>query len=355
MAKTPFETGIPRGATSFYDFSQGDGPVQSTGDNNSSNGNQQPPSSAIPPLTGSAGTPSTVKTTTSSSPSQFNGKSYDELEDFLRNQMKSVKTETPKERERREKREKNIGFLARLADGLRTFHTAYAQARGVNPMELPSMSAKAQERFDEAKAEREQEEGKAMNYALALERLNSGRAQQDYQQKMLDLRQQQQDRLDKQEETNRDIANAKVKYYEAQSNKNDEQAAYWKTKADLLERGWPQEQAEKAAKIAESKAKAAKYNHDANAPYKTGGGSSRGGKGSSGGRFPWYDKNGNRHYAKTEAEARQWLKQNGTYVDDYSTSSSTNGYTTTTSKRRSGWHSRNPKGHNNLNSLMKNW
>ena len=150
-------------------------------------------------------------------------------------------------------------------------------------MELPSISEKAQERIDKARLEREKNTDRLMNYVITLDKLNSSKAQADYQQKILAIRQQQQDRLDKQEETNRSIAEAKVKYYEAQGNKNDEQAAYWKTKAELLERGWPQEQAEQAARIEERKARTAKYSHDAKAPYRTGGGSSSGGRSSSGG------------------------------------------------------------------------
>ena len=148
-------------------------------------------------------------------------------------------------------------------------------------MDLPSISEKAQERIDKARQEREKNADRLINYVITLDKLNSSKAQSEYQQKTLAIRKQQQDRLDKQEETNRSIAEAKVKYYEAQSNKNDEQAAYWKTKAELLERGWPQEQAEQAARIEERKARAAKLRHDTVAPHKGGGGSRGGSRGGS--------------------------------------------------------------------------
>ena len=73
---------------------------------------------------------------------------YAEMEDFLRKQMQDIKVETPEEREKRERREKQKSFLARLADGLGSFHRAFSYARGVQPMDLPNMSAKAQERFE---------------------------------------------------------------------------------------------------------------------------------------------------------------------------------------------------------------
>lgn len=215
----------------------------------------------------------------------FHGTTIGDVEDFLKGRIEHYKSleESEEDRQKREKRERRYKNLAAIGDILGSFHKAYSHARGVKPMELPSMSAKARERFDKAKAERDKDNDRLMNYVITLDKLNSSKAQSDYQQKTLAIRQQQQDRLDKQEETNRSIAEAKVKYYEAQSNKNDEQAAYWKTKAELLERGWPQEQAEQAARIEERKARDAKYNHDANAPYRTGGSSSSGGRSSGGG------------------------------------------------------------------------
>ncbi|MBP7857089.1 MAG: hypothetical protein KAZ98_04360 [Prevotella sp.] len=222
-------------------------------------------------------TPSSLKSKPYTNPDEtFHGTTIGDVEDFLRGRIEHYKSleESEEDRQKREKRERRYKNLAAIGDILGSFHKAYSHARGIEAMELPSISEKAQERIDKARQEREKNADRLMNYVITLDKLNSSKAQSDYQQKTLAIRQQQQDRLDKQEETNRSIAEAKVKYNEAQSNKNDEQAAYWKTKAELLERGWPQEQAEQAARIEERKARAAKYNHDANAPYRTGGRSS---------------------------------------------------------------------------------
>lgn len=297
MATKPFGTTIPRGATSFYDFSQNDDgqqpgvtPTQDDG----GNGTPAPPS-----LAGNSGSSSSTSTTTTppttsslksksyTNPDEtFHGTTIGDVEDFLRGRIEHYKSleESEEDRQKREKRERRYKNLAAIGDILGSFHKAYSHARGVEAMDLPSISEKAQERIDKARLEREKNADRLMNYVITLDNLNSSKAQSDYQQKTLAIRQQQQDRLDKQEETNRSIAEAKVKYYEAQSNKNDEQAAYWKTKAELLERGWPQEQAEQAARIEERKARAAKYSHDANAQYRTGGRSSSGGRLSSGGK-----------------------------------------------------------------------
>ena len=284
MVTKPSGTTIPRGATSFYDFSQIDDGQQSgatTAHQDEGSGTPAPPPLATPTLNGNNGnSSSSSSTTTTSSPTSeneikskpytnpdetFHGTTIGDVEDFLKGRIEYYKSleESEEDRQKREKRERRYKNLAAIGDILGSFHKAYSHSRGVEAMELPSISEKAQERIDKARLEREKNADRLMNYVITLDKLNSSKAQNDYQQKSLDIKQQQQDRLDKQEETNRNIAEAKVKYYEAQSNKNDEQAAYWKTKAELLERGWPQEQAEQAARIEERKARAAKYSHDA--------------------------------------------------------------------------------------------
>ena len=174
MATTPFGTTIPRGATSFYDFSQGDdgqGQPGATPTNDDGDGTPAPPSLATPPLVGNGGSSSstTTTTTTTTSPyAQFKGNNYEELEEFLRGQMDAIKPETKEEREKREKREKRVGFLARLAEGLGTFHTAFSHARGIKAMEMPKMSAKAKELFEKAKAQRDKDNDRLVNYAITL-------------------------------------------------------------------------------------------------------------------------------------------------------------------------------------------
>ena len=273
MVTKPSGTTIPRGATSFYDFSQIDDGQQSgatTAHQDEGSDTPAPPPLATPTLNGNNGSSPTgekeIKSKTYTNPDEtFHGKTIGDVEDFLRGRIEYYKSleESEEDRQKREKRERRYKNLAAIGDILGSFHKAYSHSRGVDAMELPSISERAQERIDKARLEREKNADRLMNYAITLDKLNSSKAQNDYQQKSLDIKQQQQDRLDKQEETNRNIAEAKVKYYEAQSNKNDEQAAYWKTKAELLERGWPQEQAEQAARIEERKARAAKYSHDA--------------------------------------------------------------------------------------------
>lgn len=122
---------------------------------------------------------STSTTTTTREPVyKFSGNNYAELEDFIRQQMKENPPESLEEREKREKREKSLGFLARLADGLGTLHTAYSYARGVKAMDMPNFTAKTQERIDKAKAERERNQDRYLNYAIQLGNLKD--KQQDF-------------------------------------------------------------------------------------------------------------------------------------------------------------------------------
>ena len=174
MATNPFGTTIPRGATSFYDFSQNDDgqqPGVTSTQDDGENGTPAPPSLATPTLNGNSGSSSSTSTTTTTVTSpyaQFKGNNYAELEEFLRGQMDAIKPETKEEREKREKREKRIGFLARLAEGLGTFHTAFSHARGIKAMDMPKMSAKAKELFEKAKAQRDKDNDRLVNYAITL-------------------------------------------------------------------------------------------------------------------------------------------------------------------------------------------
>lgn len=174
MATNPFGTTIPRGVTPFYDFSQNNDGGQPGATNTPYDGGNvtpAPPSLATPTLNGNSGSSSSTSTTTTTVTSpyaQFKGNNYAELEEFLRGQMDAIKPETKEEREKREKREKRIAFLARLAEGLGTFHTAFSHARGIKAMDMPKMSAKAKELFEKAKAQRDKDNDRLVNYAITL-------------------------------------------------------------------------------------------------------------------------------------------------------------------------------------------
>lgn len=246
----PSGSEIPRGATSFYDFSQNDDggqPGATSTQDGEENGTPAPPSLATPTLNGNSGSSSSstsTPTTTVTSPyAQFNGSNYDELEKYLRSQMESVKPETDEEREKRERREKRIGFLARLADGLGTFHTAFSHVRGEKPMDMPAMSAKARERFEKARLAREKDRDRLANYALSLgkigdsDRLFKFRVAQAEQQQRNADRLYDADREDKARrlEIEAKVADARAAAYEAQGDVYAAQAERDKAQARRLE------------------------------------------------------------------------------------------------------------------------
>ena len=115
---------------------------------------------------------------------------YGRAFDILGSYMSAIKEETKEEREKRERREKRQKTLAGIADALGSFHRAYSYGRGVQPMDLPqSVSAKAQERIDKAKALREKQREQMLNYAITMGKLKD--AERRWQAERADARQKQ--------------------------------------------------------------------------------------------------------------------------------------------------------------------
>lgn len=172
------DTTTPRHATSFYDLSGEYGqqpptpPTEEQPEDDKPAGASapQPPSTATPTLTESGGgTTTTTKTTVSGNPyAQFKGNNYDDVIGFIKDRMADYKPETKEEKEKREKREKRTMFLANIANVLGSMHKAYSYQRGVKPMDLPDISGKMRERFEKAKADRDKDADRMLNYAVTL-------------------------------------------------------------------------------------------------------------------------------------------------------------------------------------------
>lgn len=211
---------LPRGATSFYNF----------------NDEQQPqiqPQEDDKPLGGNSSS-STTKTTTTvaSNPyAQFKGNNYKDVEDFIRSRIDEYTPETKEEREKRERREKRTMFLANIANVLGDMHKAYSYQRGVAPMDVPDISAKARERFEKAKAEREKDADRMLNYAITLGKLKD--ADRDFNFKVTQTEQQQknwQQQYDAGRQDRADDVEYRKKRAEAQDNQWQQQFDYTKEK-----------------------------------------------------------------------------------------------------------------------------
>ena len=219
-------TVTPQGVTPIYDFSrlEDDGnPTGAATVTQQSGQVQQTKPEGKPAGTTAGGTSSTTTTTTTVSGqpySQFSGNNYADLENFIRGQMDATELEDEEKRKKREKREKQTAFLARLADGLSTFHTAYSHARGVKPMDLPNMSVNAQKRFDKAKADREKEQDRWINYATQLGKIKD--ANRDFSFKV-EQAQHQQNNWERKFGADREDRAEDVNYRNQRAAKSDEQ------------------------------------------------------------------------------------------------------------------------------------
>ena len=167
----------------FYDFTQNDDGQQSgatTAHEDERSGTPAPPPLATPTLKGNNGSSPTgekeIKSKTYTNPDEtFHGKTIGDVEDFLRGRIEYYKSleESEEDRQKREKRERRYKNLAAIGDILGSFHKAYSHSRGVDAMELPSISERAQQRIDKARLEREKNADRLMNYAITLDKLNS--------------------------------------------------------------------------------------------------------------------------------------------------------------------------------------
>ncbi len=174
-------------------------------------------------------TTTTTDTTTYTPYEQFKGNNYAELEDYLRNQLIDEKPETKEEREKREKREKRIGFLARIADGLGTLHTAFSHARGVKPMDMPQMSARATELYEKAKREREKDKDRYMNYAITLGKIRDANRDFGFKKEQAKLQQQ---NADRQYQFQQDRAKADDDKWQKKYDADQEQAKWQRAHGD---------------------------------------------------------------------------------------------------------------------------
>lgn len=257
----------------------------------------------------------------------FHGDNYEEVENFLNRQVYDYKPETSEETEKRERSEKQLGFLARVADGLGTFHTAYSHARGVKPMEMPKMSAKATERYERAKAAREAEKDRYFNYAFKLGQI---RENEDKDRRAFEEQKQRtrlaDDKGKREQEEHKWLAVLqpdKRREQAGRANKAESEAKTAGIKSKYAEKKEQQElknlqEREKLIGAQTNNANANARAHDRSNPSP----------------FRAYDKNGKAHHFPNEASAILFATQEGTLGSTSTTSSSrsvgNNGVTKTT-------------------------
>ena len=235
--------------------------------------------------------------------------------------------------ERAAKQRKRAMLWAAIGDGVSSLANLYYTTKGAPSAYDPrtSLSKQAQERYDYLDELARRDRQQRIAY---VERERARQAQEDYQNTMLGIRQQ----------AAEEEANARRLKALQEADRWNKKFAFDKQvhNDNIVEKG----------KDRKSRENIAKGNNESRITVagmrKSGGGGSRGSGGAHSGGIPWYDKHGGLHYAKTEAEAKQNAKANGTYQEDYTTTTSKGQDSlglprTTTTTRASGWHSKKPE------------
>lgn len=231
------------------------------------------------------------------------------------------------------KQRKRAMLWAAIGDGVSSLANLYYTTKGAPSAYDPrtSLSKQAQERYDYLDELARRDRQQRIAY---VERERARQAQEDYQNTMLGIRQQ----------AAEEEANARRLQALLDADRWNKKFAFDKQvhNDNIVEKG----------KDRKSRENIANGNNESRITVagmrKSGGGGSRGSRGAHSGSIPWYDNHGGLHYAKTEAEAKQNAKANGTYQEDYTTTTSKGQNSfgqprTTTTTRVSGWHSKKPE------------
>lgn len=156
----------PKGSQAWTEANSGDTPPAAPA---------PAPAGDTPPAGTSSSTTTTVKTTgtvplQTTIPAQYTASSYDELIPQLEKRMAEYKPLSEEELKKLRRRQKTEGIISGISDAVQSvanliFTSQYAPNM-YNPKE--GMSAKAKERFEKDKAQREADADKYLNYALTI-------------------------------------------------------------------------------------------------------------------------------------------------------------------------------------------
>lgn len=270
---------------------------------------------------------------------------YDQQIATLREAANKYKPETEEERKKRERKEKSKKIIAAVGDGLMALSNLYFTTRGAPNMynhQTMSQQTPLQTHLDKLKAEREANADKYLQYSLKIGDLQNDRAktlrEMEAEQERLKLAREKGQREqeehgwlaalqpDKQREQKgkADTAEQKAKTAEAEA---DNAPDLYKAKVDTEKnRG-------KAAAASAEASHASATDHYASA---------RAHDRSNNNEFSAWDENGREHKFRTAAAATAFAKQHGTFEETdvtstSSTDSETNGHSSTTYKKKSGY------------------
>lgn len=263
-------------------------------------------------------------------PDVYKASNYDELISQMTERMNEFKPMSEDDLKKLRRRQRAEGIISSISDAAQAVSNLIFTHNYAPNMFDPKegMTAKAKERFERDKAEREANADKFFNYAMAIAKLKDAerdRGLQMWQTEQTLARQERDfdaalvraDRDAAMDQLRMDLMQGKIDYQEAKTREAQINADY----AEGL-----------------NKAKINKLNYRP----PVGSGSSGGGSGRPG-EYPWYDSNGNLHYAHSYEAARQNALNNGTWSEQTQTSTTNrtsanglNNTTTTTTKPAKG-------------------
>ncbi len=240
---------------------------------------------------------------------------YDQQIAALRDAAKKYKPETEEERKKRERRERSKRIVAAVGDGLMALSNLYFTTRGAPNMydhKTMSQQTPLQTQLDKLKAEREANADKYLLYSLKIGDAENGRAKTlrelEQQQEQMRLAREKAQREQEAHDWLAALQDDKKREQAGKATKAEQEAATAKAEADnapdlykekvITERNRGKAAAASAvaswASAADHYASANEHNTNAK------------------GRFEWWDKDGNVHYAKTQDEAIMKARQHGT-------------------------------------------
>ena len=270
---------------------------------------------------------------------------YDQQIAALQEAANRVKPETEEERKKKERREKSAKIVSAVSDGLQALSNLFFTTRGAPNMydhKEASQLTPLQEKLEKLKAERQANADKYLQYSLKI-----GDAQNERAKTLREMEAQQEraklarEKAQREQEEHRWLAALqpdKQREQAGKATKAEQEAVTAKAEADnapdLYKAKVDTEKARgEAQRASAASSRAAATDHYASA---------RAHDRSNNNEFSAWDENGREYKFRTAAAAEAFAKQHGTFEETDVTSTSTtdsetNGKSTTTYKKKSGY------------------
>lgn len=270
---------------------------------------------------------------------------YDQQIAALQEAANRVKPETEEERKKRERREKSAKIVSAVSDGLQALSNLFFTTRGAPNMydhKEQSQLTPLQEKLEKLRAERQANADKYLQYSLKI-----GDAQNERAKTLREMEAEQEKQKLAREKAQREqeehgwlaaLQPDKQREQAGKATKAEQEAVTAKAEADnapdLYKAKVDTEKARgEAQRASAASSRAAATDHYASA---------RAHDRSNNDEFSAWDENGREHKFRTAAAAEAFAKQHGTFEETDVTSTSTtdsetNGKSTTTYKKKSGY------------------